>query len=74
MCMDTTTTRLAAERRRRGWTQVDLAHYARLSAADVSRIESGRMRPYPAQAARIAHALGIDVTQLLALVEPEGAR
>jgi transcriptional regulator with XRE-family HTH domain len=53
--------RVRAARIARGWTQVDLAYHARLSAAEVSRVETGRTRPYPRQAERIARALGLSV-------------
>jgi transcriptional regulator with XRE-family HTH domain len=51
--------RLKAERLRRGWTQVDLSYHARVSPAEISRIETGRLRPYPSQVERIAHVLGV---------------
>jgi ribosome-binding protein aMBF1 (putative translation factor) len=57
--------RIAKERRRRGWTQTQLAAKARLSASDVSRIETGRMRPYNVQAERLARALNLRVESLL---------
>jgi ribosome-binding protein aMBF1 (putative translation factor) len=57
--------RIAKERRRRGWTQTQLAAKARLSTSDVSRIETGRMRPYPVQAERLARALNLRVESLL---------
>jgi ribosome-binding protein aMBF1 (putative translation factor) len=42
-----------------------------LSASDVSRIETGRLKPYATQAERLAHALGVSVEQLLAEVAPD---
>jgi len=36
-----------------------------MSSADVSRIESGRMVPYPSHAQRLARALGLDPSDLL---------
>ena len=53
------------ERLRRGWTQTDLGHFAGMSAADISKIENGYLRPFPRQAARLADALGIEATELL---------
>jgi transcriptional regulator with XRE-family HTH domain len=47
------------ERTRRGWTQTDLAYHSRLSAAEISRIESGRLKPSKGQIERIARALGV---------------
>lgn len=57
--------RIKAERLRRGWTQTELGYHARLASADVSRIESGRLVPYPAQAARLARVLGMNENELL---------
>lgn len=39
--------RLKYERLNRGWTQQDVAYKANLHVADISRIETGRMKPYP---------------------------
>jgi transcriptional regulator with XRE-family HTH domain len=47
------------ERIRRGWTQTDLSYHSRVSAAEISRIESGRLKPSTAQIERIAKALGV---------------
>ncbi|MCX6543778.1 MAG: helix-turn-helix transcriptional regulator [Acidobacteria bacterium] len=62
-------TRLQQERRRRDWTQQDLAFYARVTCADVSRWENGMAKPYPSQAARLAKTLGLDPADLLCPVE-----
>ena len=60
------TTRLRLERLRRGFSQTTLAAKAgRLSGSDISRFENGYARPYPAQAVRIAHELGLHPDQLL---------
>lgn len=48
----------------RGLSQRAVARLADLSEADVSKIELGRLRPYSGQAARIAHALGVQVSEL----------
>jgi transcriptional regulator with XRE-family HTH domain len=61
-------TRMKAERVRRGWTQAVLASKAGMMAPDISRIESGRTKPYPIQVARLSKALRIDIPQLLELV------
>ncbi len=50
---------LRDERRRRGWTQQQLGAIVGIQSSDISRIESGRMRPYPSQAERLARILGI---------------
>ena len=57
--------RIKAERLARHWTQTDLAARAGLSASDISRIETGRMQPYPRQVRRIARALRLEPEQLL---------
>jgi len=63
--------RLRAERLRRGWSQQDLSFFARLSTADLSRIETARLRPYPPQLERLARVLGIEADRLLDEVEVE---
>lgn len=66
------TSRLEAERRRRGWSQTELAAKAGLTPADISRYERGWARPYPRQAARLASILGIPPNQLTDRVDPNG--
>jgi transcriptional regulator with XRE-family HTH domain len=61
--------RIKVERLRRGWRQEDLAFYARMAAADVSRIETGRLKPYPTQLVRLAKALDLGPEELLTEVE-----
>ncbi len=43
----------------------ELAFHARISTADVSRIESGRLIPYPGQADRLARILNLNPDELL---------
>jgi transcriptional regulator with XRE-family HTH domain len=62
--------RLKVERLRRGWTQQDLAYHARMAAADVSRIESRRLKPYPSQLARLARVLGVSAEELMQSARP----
>ena len=50
---------LRAARQLRGWTQADLSHYSRMSSADISRIETGRLIPTPSQRERLADVLGL---------------
>jgi ribosome-binding protein aMBF1 (putative translation factor) len=57
--------RMKAERLKRQWTQQDLSYHARVPAADVSRIESRRMQPYPRHAARLAKVLELAPEELL---------
>ena len=70
MNMDNKILRVKAERLNRGWTQTELAYFARMSSADVSRIESGRMVPYPSHARRLARALSLKPSQLMETVKP----
>ena len=57
--------KVRAERLRRRWRQEDLAYWSRISAAEISRIETGRLRPYPGQVEKLARALEIDPATLL---------
>jgi transcriptional regulator with XRE-family HTH domain len=36
-----------------------------MSVGDISRIESGRLRPYPSQLEKLARALGVQPDELL---------
>lgn len=48
----------------RGWSQRELARRANMPEAEVSRIETGRLRAYKGQARRIARAIGVPVEEL----------
>lgn len=50
---------LTIERQRHGWSKAELARRARLDQGLVSKIESGRVRPYPGELRRLARALGV---------------
>ena len=58
------TDRLRALRLSRGWSQRRLARESDIPEADVSRIETGRLRPYSGQARRLARALRVRVREL----------
>lgn len=58
-------TRLEQERHRRGWTQMTLAHKARLTQGNISEMETGRRVPGPKPLARLAKVLGISADELL---------
>ena len=60
---------LASSRRARSWSQHDLADASRISRAEVSAIETGRLAPSTATALRLAKALGMSVEQLFTLAE-----
>jgi ribosome-binding protein aMBF1 (putative translation factor) len=57
--------RLKSERLKRGWSQQELAHHARMAVSDVCRIERGWMKPYPGHATRLAAVLGLAPDQLV---------
>ena len=49
--------RLTQEREARGWSQAELARRARLHPSELSKIESGRIRPYRPLLRRLARHL-----------------
>lgn len=57
-------TRLEYERKKRGWTQTDLAYHAKVSVPDISKIERGWMKPFPRYAKRLSEVLGIPEDEL----------
>jgi transcriptional regulator with XRE-family HTH domain len=61
--------KLKLERLKRRWKQQDLAYRCGMHSADVSRIESGRLRPSPSQLQRLARALKVTSGTLLEDVE-----
>jgi len=63
--------RIKYERLRRGWNQIALAYNAAMSVGDISRIESGRLRPYPSQVEKLATLLGVHSDELLQEVKGE---
>jgi len=58
-------TRLKAERLKRNWNQTELGAFARMSAPDISKIESGRTIPFPAHALRLGKVLGVEPDALI---------
>ena len=61
--------RMKVERLKHGWSQSELAYFARMSPSDVSRIEKGRMAPYPVQTRKLAAALHLDPATLTERVD-----
>ncbi len=57
--------RIACERKLRHWTQTQLAARAAMHQGDITRLESGRAIPSPAQARRLALVLGVPAAELL---------
>jgi transcriptional regulator with XRE-family HTH domain len=52
-------TKIREERLKRGWNQNDLAYHSRVAQAEISRIETGRLKATPGQIERLARALGV---------------
>ena len=61
--------RIRAERKRLGLRQLDLAYRANVPISELSRIETGQARPYPAYAARLAAALNLQPEELTQEIE-----
>jgi len=51
-------------RERLGWTQAELARRARLPQSNLSEIERGNRKAWPAAAKRLARALKVSVKDL----------
>jgi len=63
-------------REARGWSRSELARRAKMTAADVGKIEAGRLRPYDSQLRKLARALGVpprDANCLLEGAAPDAA-
>ncbi len=56
-------------RRRRSWTQDELAHQAGTTAANISRIEADKHHPSAELLGSIAYVLGLKVSELVAMNE-----
>lgn len=63
--------RVKHDRLARGWSQVRVAFYAGMSVGDVSRIENGRLIPYPSQLDKLANVFSVDRQELLKDVSAE---
>ena len=61
--------RLAAERKRLGLSQLEISRRTKMAPSDVSRIESGRFRPYQGQLHRLARALGWRISDAQKLLD-----
>lgn len=58
-------TRIREARKRRGWSQLELAQAVNLTRSSVANLEAGRQRPPVHVALLIAHALTVPVDELL---------
>ncbi len=56
-------------RRRRFWTQRELAAQIPVSTVTVQRWEAGQNLPYPAQQRRLTEVLGVDPDEFLAALK-----
>jgi len=56
-------------RKRKSWTQDELAHQAGTTAANISRIEANKYRPGVELLGSVAYVLGVKVYELVALSE-----
>ena len=66
--------RLKLERTVRGWPLAELAERAGVSKAMISKIERGEASPTATVLGRLSGALGLALSQLLALAEKSGER
>lgn len=58
-------TRLELLRRRRAWTQMELAYRARLTQGRISRLERRQDTPWPNESKRLGAVLGVPPETLL---------
>ena len=65
--------RMKVERLRRGWNQTKLAYLGRTSGPEISRIETGRARPYPRQLKRLAKVLNLSPDALMQDIDEPAA-
>ena len=66
--------KITLRREGKGWTKARLARRAEMGPGDVSKIENGRLRPYPGQLRRLARALGVPPEHAHELLETVPAR
>ena len=69
MAHDRQRLKMTAARSRLGWSQSELSRQSGVNQTTISLIESGRLRPYPAQLEKIARALGWPLDEADRLVE-----
>lgn len=60
---------IAGERKRRGWTQAHLARLTGIHRPNVARLESGRCDPALETLARVARAMGVRLSSLVAAAD-----
>ncbi|MFW5987862.1 MAG: helix-turn-helix domain-containing protein [bacterium] len=52
--------RVKQERRKKGWSQLELAMKTKINQSDISQIENSKIYPYPGWRKKLAEALGAD--------------
>lgn len=61
--------RVRSAREAKGWNQTELAFYAEMSVAEISRFENGAREPRATGLVRLARALGVSSDYLLGLTD-----
>ena len=56
--------RLAIERKKRGWTQFELARLTNIHPSDLSQLERGLKYPYPGWKKSLVKALNVPADEL----------
>jgi len=60
---------ITVERKKKNWTQTELARRAGLDTPTVNRLETGMTKPYPGWKKKLGAALGVDPELLFQEVE-----
>lgn len=66
---EVTVLQLERLRRKRGWSQAQLARTAQLNQSTVCSIEKGHLFPYQIQLVKLAKALGVNEAEAAGLME-----
>jgi len=64
--------RLTYERQKKGLSKTKLAFLAKIHPADIGKLESGKLYPYPGFKKKLSEALGIDGEELFEEVDVNG--
>jgi len=66
--------RLEAERRKRGWSQAEVARRTGLHPSTISHLEAGDIRPWPSYISRLSRLFGVPRNELTHAVSHEESR
>ena len=66
--------RLEAERRKRGWSQAEVARRTGLHPSTISHLEAGDIRPWPSYIKRLARLFDVPRDELTQLMAQETGR